>query len=51
MLLVVGGDRFTLKKVAEATFAGVDTPVVVVNGSGEIASMIAETHKALRLQR
>ena len=51
VLLVVGGDRFTLKKVAEATFAGVDTPVVVVNGSGEIASMIAETHKALRLQR
>ena len=51
VLLVVGGDRFTLDKLAEATFAGGDIPVVIVNGSGEIASMIAETYKALRLQR
>ena len=44
VLLVVGGDQFTLAKVAHST-AHCDIPVVIVNGSGAIATMLADIYK------
>ena len=46
--MVVGGDRFTLEKVHFAI--GNEIPVVIVNGSGPIADMLADIHKALELR-
>ena len=47
VILVVGGDRFTLEKVADATSKSVQIPVVIVNGSGKIADMLAAVYMAL----
>ena len=47
VILVVGGDRFTLEKVADATQKNTQIPVVIVNGSGKIADMLANVYKAL----
>ena len=48
--LVVGGDEFTLKKVAE-TVRKENNPtpgsVVIVNESGSIANMLADIYKAM----
>ncbi len=45
VILVVGGDQFTLKKIHESTAIGIS--VVVVNGSGPIADMIADVDMAM----
>ncbi|ELT91987.1 hypothetical protein CAPTEDRAFT_196769 [Capitella teleta] len=47
VILVLGGDRFTLNKVTNAVKQDVQIPVVVVNGSGKIADMLATIYKAL----
>ena len=44
VLLVVGGDQSTLAKVAHST-AHCNIPVVIVNGSGAIATMLADIYK------
>ena len=50
IILVVGGDKFTLQKVKTATSAEVGTSVVIVNDSGPIADIMAEVFKALESQ-
>lgn len=45
VILVVGGDKFTLQKVRDATSKQI--PVVIVNGSGAIANMLAYIYQTL----
>ena len=45
VVLVLGGDIFTLRKVAEAI--NMEISVVIVNGSGKIATMLASVFKQL----
>ena len=47
VILVLGGDTFTLQKLAEAVTDKVSISVVLINGSGTIANMLAEIFKAL----
>ena len=51
VILVVGGDRFTLEKIRNATSRKNQIPVVIVNGSGAIADMLADIYKALEHRR
>ena len=47
VILVLGGDTFTLQRLAEAVDERVSISVVIVNGSGLIANMLAEIFKSL----
>lgn len=49
VILVLGGDTFTLQKVSEAIADDVQIAVVIVNGSGPIANMLASIFKLLEL--
>ena len=49
ILIVLGGDQFTIEKVASAVQN--NTAVVVVNGTGDIANMLAEMVQALNKTR
>ena len=44
IVLVVGGDKFTLEKVADCVESGI--AVVVVNESGPIPEMLADIYHA-----
>ena len=48
VILVVGGDQFTLRKLASVLSDDVKIPVVIVSGSGAIADMLAQTHTSLK---
>lgn len=45
VILVVGGDQFTLKKVRDAISKSI--PVVIVSGSGDIPDMLADIYEGL----
>ena len=48
VILVVGGDQFTLSKLASVLSDDVQIPVVIVSGSGQIADMLAHMHTAMQ---
>ena len=50
IIILVGGDKFTLEKVQHATSVGVGMSVVIVNDSGPIADAMAEVFKAMESQ-
>ena len=51
VVLVLGGDRFTLEKIANVTSQADPIPVVVVDGSGTVASMLADCHRFMQSNR
>ncbi len=46
----MGGDRFTLEKLAEVTRQEHEISVVIVNGSGPLANMLAKIYKSLEFK-
>ena len=48
---MVGGDKFTLKKVRDAVSKENQIPVVIVNGSGVIADLLAYVYKVLEFRK
>ena len=48
VVLVLGGDRFTLEKIAHVTCQADPIPVVVVDGSGAVADMLADCYRYMQ---
>ena len=51
VILVLGGDQFTLERLADATSEDSQISVVIVNNSGPVANMLAEAYQKLEKEK